>query len=133
MATATRARKPKGLPATSKNRKKVAEAPVAKSNGKAKTKAGTKSAGSSKFDRSQPVIAGMEDVDERIPALEEMCQRAIANNEAKASAAQDMAEDLEKIGELLKEHDLDCYIVAGKKFFIEPGEPHVKMLKVKQQ
>jgi hypothetical protein len=89
--------------------------------------------GPGKFAAEQPPLAGMEDVDERIPALDEACQRAIANREKAKSAAQEFTEDLEKIGALLNENDLDCYIIVGKKFFIEPGEPHVKMLKVKQQ
>ncbi len=126
MATATKKQRPKQSPRPSM---KKAPGKKARSSKKGAT---VKSAGPGKFATGQPPLAGMEDIDERVPALDEVCQRAISDKAAKELAAQDFVEDLEKIGELLDAHNLDCYIVAGKKFFIEPGEAHVKMQKVKQ-
>jgi hypothetical protein len=135
MATATKKRPAKKSVKKKAARKVVKKAPVPKAKSSAKPSkngAAVKSAGSEKFDPQQPPLVGMEDVDERIPALEEACQKAISNRGRKESASADFADDLESIGDLLEFHEMDCYICSGKKFFIEPGEPHVKMQKVKQ-
>ena len=136
MATATKKKPAKKSVKKKAARKVVKKAPVPKASAKpskpSKNGAAVKSAGATKFDPQQPPLVGMEDVDERIPALEEACQKAISNRGRKESASADFADDLESIGDLLEFHEMDCYICSGKKFFIEPGEPHVKMQKVKQ-
>jgi hypothetical protein len=123
MAVATKPRRP-----SSKKKKPASAKRPAKPGKNGKMKA----AGPGKFAAEQKPLASMEDVDERIPALDEKCQKAIADRERQRSAAQDFAEDLEEIGELLKEHNLECYIISGKKFVPVPGEPTVKIYKVKQ-
>ena len=85
------------------------------------------------FAKNQPVIPGMDDVDERVSELDEICERVLADRAKRASLSEEMAENLQKIGELLGEHNLNCYIVKGMKFVPEPGEPTVKIYKVKQQ
>lgn len=114
-ATATRRRKP------------VAKKEVKK--GKTKTKA----AGPGKFDVKQKPIDTMQDVDERVPALDEECQRYFAEKDKTISGREGQAESLDKIGDLLKEHNLDCYILNGKKFFFEASKATVKVKKVKNQ
>lgn len=111
---------------TTKRRKIVAQKP-------AKGKAKTKSAGPGKFAVQQKPLESMQDVDERIPALDEECQRYFANKDKIRSGREGQEESLDKIGDLLKEHELDCYILNGKKFYIEPSKSTVKVKKVKQQ
>lgn len=109
-----------------KRRKPIA---ITKAKGKAKTKA----AGPGKFDVSQKPLDTMQDVDERVPALDEECQKYFANKDKILSGREGQEESLDKIGDLLKEHNLDCYILNGKKFYIEPSKSTVKVKKVKQQ
>lgn len=93
-----------------------------------------KAAGQSeKFATNQPPIKGMEDVDERIPELDDECQRFLSECDKRASAKQTADEHRQKIGELLKEHGLDLYKLNGKKFYIEPGTPQVKVVKLNQK
>lgn len=126
MPTKKKSAKKRRIPSA---KKAVASAPVkASSNGKAKTK----SAGPGKFDVKQPPLDGMEDVDERVPALDEECQRYLGFKDAQKTAKVDGDTSAEKIGDLLKEHNLDQYVVNGKKFYIEPGAPAVKCVNVKQ-
>jgi len=91
------------------------------------------SAPADKFAPNQKPLDTMEDVDERIPALEEACQRVLADREKKNSLGESVREGLGEIGKLLKEHERECYIVAGKKFVPVAGQPTVKIFKVKQQ
>jgi len=81
---------------------------------------------------NQPALPGMEDTDERVPELEEICRKVLADKEKRSSLADSIADDLETIGKLLGENNLDCYIVSGRKFYISPAESHVKITKVKQ-
>lgn len=127
MATATRT---KGAKKTARKIvKKVAKAtPKPSKNG-----AAVKSAGPGKFAAEQPPLPAMEDVDERIPALDEVCRQVLADKAKYADVGQSISEGLEKVGDLLKENNLDCYIISGKKFVPVAGEPTVKIYKVKQQ
>ncbi len=84
------------------------------------------------FAANQPTIPGMEDVDERVPALEELCKTVLADIAARSDLADSIAEGKEKIEKELGEHNLDCYIVSGRKFYISPSESRVKIEKVKQ-
>jgi len=74
MAVATKKKrsKPARKP-TGRSKKVIAQSkrPAASKNG-----AAVKSAGADKFAANQPPLTGIEDVDERIPALDEVCQRA---------------------------------------------------------
>lgn len=81
---------------------------------------------------NQPPIAGMEDTDERIPELEELCQSVLSMEEKRKSLKIDRDEALESIGDLLTKKDLNLYICNGQKFFVEPGSPQVKHKKVNQ-
>lgn len=93
-----------------------------------------KSAGQSdKFAANQPPITGLEDVDERIESLDEECQLYLSEADKKKAAKQSADEALQKIGELLKEHGLDLYKLNGQKFYIEPGTPTVKVVKLNQK
>jgi hypothetical protein len=133
MATATKKRPAKKSVKKKAARKVVKKAPVPKASAKpGKNGAAVHSAGPGKFAANQPPLVGMEDVDERVPALDEVCQKVLADKSAYASKAQDISEGLEKVGELLEEHNLDCYIISGKKFAPVAGEPTVKIYKVKQ-
>ncbi len=125
MAVAT---KKKPSKKTTKRRVVASRAAKPSKNGKAKAK----SAGPGKFDPKQPTLPTMEDVDKRIPELTDECQRCLGFRDKRRSAKVDQEESLDKIGELLKQHDVDQYVVNGEKFFIEPGAPAVKILKVKQ-
>jgi hypothetical protein len=102
--------------------------PEASSNGEAKAK----SAGPGKFDPAQKPLDTMEDVDERVPELDEECDRYLAADEKRKSSKVERDETAGRIGDLLKEHNLACYILKGKKFYIEPGTPSVKVTKVKR-
>ena len=100
---------------------------------KKKVKA-TKVAGSTgKFSPDQPPITGMEDTDERVPELEEECQALLAERDKRSSLKISIDERKQNIGKMLHKHDLECYIVAGNKFFIEPGVEAVKVSKVNQK
>ena len=89
--------------------------------------------GKKKATKNQPPLEGMEDADSRIPALEEQCQRILANRDKRRSLKEDIDEDLGTVGELLHKNELDLYIVAGNKFFVEPGRESVKIKKVNQK
>lgn len=104
---------------------------AAKKTPRAKT--GAVAGQSEKFAPNQPPIGGLEDTDERIGELDELCQQVIANSESRRSLKQDTDSALEEIGQLLDEHDLDCYIMQGEKFFIEPGVKSVKHKKIQQK
>lgn len=84
------------------------------------------------FAPNQPPIKGLEDTDERIPELEDLCQSVLAMEEKRKSLKLDRDEALESIGDLLSERDLNLYICNGQKFFVEPGSPTVKHKKVNQ-
>jgi len=121
MAVATK--KKKGT-----TRKRISRADKPSKNGSAKVK----SAGPGKFDTKQPPLPEMADVDERVPELDHECDVYLAADEKRKSSKVDRDESADRIKSLLKENDLDCYVLKGKKFFIEPGEPSVKVVKVKQ-
>lgn len=126
--TATKRKAGKTAKGAKKSAKPVTSARRRPSGNKASTngKAGIKSAGPGKFDPKQPPLPEMADVDERIPALDDKCQEYLAAVDKKGVASDDMKESLDKVGDLLKKHDLDQYVLNGKKFFIEPGSPSVK-------
>lgn len=124
MASATKSAKPRSRAAQTKAKRQRSGKPT---NGK------VKGAGPGKFAPNQPPLEAMKDVDERIPALDEECQRYFANKDKQIAGREGMEESLDKVGELLKENNLDCYILNGKKFYIEPGSPSVKCVKVKQK
>lgn len=98
-------------------------------NGRARTKP----AGAGKFDAKQKPLDAMPDVDERIPALEEECQRYFAADDKVRNGRVQREESLEAVGKLLKKHELDCYIKHGRKFFFEPSREEVRVKKVKLQ
>lgn len=75
----------------------------------------------------------VEDADERVPEIEEQCQRYFSSRDSILSAKEEGEEALHKVGEMLHEHNLDCYILNGKKFCLEPSRETVKVKKVKQQ
>lgn len=107
---------------------------VAKKTPKAKTGDETKSAGQSgKFAENQPPLAGAEDTDERISELDELCKRVLANSAKRKSLKEETDDHLEQIGQLLKDNDLELYIMQGEKFFIEPGVSKVTHKKVQQK
>lgn len=82
----------------------------------------TKKAGQSgKFATNQPAIKGMEDTDERIPALDDECQRYFAAKDKQATAKHDEELAAEKIGKMLHEHKLDLYVLNGKSFTWNPA------------
>lgn len=90
-----------------------------------------KRGGTGKFDVNQKTIA--DDVDERVPELDEICQRVLALKAKYKSIGDEIGEDLEEVGKLIKEHNMDYYIISGKKFVPVAGEPTIKIYKVKQQ
>lgn len=120
---ATAVKKKKGT-----TRKRISRAEKPSSNGKAKVK----SAGPGKFDSKQPPLPEMADVDERIPELDQECEVYLAADEKRKSSKVDRDESAERIRELLKEHDLDCYIAKAKKFYEAPGAASLKVEKVRQ-
>lgn len=100
----------------------------------AKKAAAIKKAGNNgKFAPDQPPIAGMEDVDERVKELDEECQKMLAARDKRGTLKMEIDDLKQNIGAMLHKHDLDCYIVAGNKFFIEPGVEAVKVAKVNQK
>jgi chorismate mutase len=126
MSTATK--KPKKAVA----RKKISpEALGSKAAAKLK-KIDKKVAANREFAKNQPTLPEMEDVDERVDELDEVCQKVLADMAKRSSLADEIADDKEKIEGLLGEHNLDCYIVSGRKFYISPAESRVKIEKVKQ-
>lgn len=100
---------------------------------KAAKKKAAVAANSGKFAPDQPPIKGLEDVDERVKALDDECQAMLAARDKRISLKADIDDRKQKIAELLHEHDLECYIVAGNKFYIEPGVEAVKVAKVNQK
>jgi uncharacterized small protein (DUF1192 family) len=108
-----------------KTRRAVAKAPVAK-NGKAKKD-------EEGFKVGERALPGMEDANERIKPLDDECQRFLSERDKKKNAKEEMDTIRGTIGELLKEHDRESYVVNGEKFFIEPGVPEVKVKKVSQR
>lgn len=78
-------------------------------------------------------MTGLEDTDERIPDLEEACHGVLAIKEQRKGLKEDLDGKLQTIEELLAQNQMDCYIVAGNKFYVEPGTPHVKVSKVNQK
>lgn len=128
MMAATAKRKPaKKKPAKKSARKEVASAPV---NGQA---AKVRKAPSDKFATNQKPLDTMADVDERVPELDEVCQTILSARDKRRSLKDDVDESLGQVKELLEEHNLDCYILHGNKFFVEPSSVIVKIKKVKQQ
>lgn len=83
-----------------------------------------------KFAPDQPPIKGLEDVDERVKELDEECQKMLAARDKRVLLKQEIDDQKQNIAQLLHKHDLDCYIVAGNKFFLEPGVEAVKVAKV---
>jgi hypothetical protein len=126
MATAT---KKKPAKKSGKARRRVVASRAAKpsTNGKAK-KAGQ----SGKFAPNQPAIKGLEDTDERIAALDELCAAYVADDEKRKIAKVDRDTTAGKIMEVIKEKKLDLYIYQGKKFYVEPGAEGLKVVVVKQ-
>lgn len=106
---------------------------AAKKTPKAKTGELSVAGQSGKFAADQPPIGGLEDTDLRIPELDELCKGVLANSEKRRGLKQDTDDFLEEIGKLLDENDLDCYIMQGEKFFIEPGVKSVKHKKIQQK
>lgn len=84
------------------------------------------------FKPGDQALPGMEDMNQRIPQLDDECHRCLGYRDARKIAKVDEDESLGKIGELLKEHGRDYYVVNGNKFFEEPGSPSIKIVKVKQ-
>lgn len=132
MATATRARKPKGLPATSKNRKKVAEAPVA-TNGEATNGKVGRKRGGDKFAADQPTLPteDMKKTNEKIKPLEDACQKVLSTEAKINEMKTTLRETNEAIGSLLEEHDLKSYIINGEQFFKKPSGERVVHNKLK--
>jgi len=128
MATKTKKRPAKKASKKSgpPRRRPVAQKPS--TNGKAKSK----SAGTAKFDPKQKPLDSMEDVDEKIPELDDECQRYLAACDTHEGASEDMKSSLDKIGDLIKKHELDLYKHSGRRFFWEPGSPQVKCKKLNQ-
>ncbi len=85
------------------------------------------------FAPDQQPLPTMEDVDERIESLDEECQQYFSARDSILSGREATEEALDHIGDLLRQHGLDCYILNGKKFYIEPAKATVKVKKVKQQ
>ena len=96
-------------------------------------KTATASNGLDVWNPRQNALDGMEDVDERIPALDELCNADQSDREKRKSLKDGMDARLQDIAAALHEHELDCYIVSGKKYYIEPGVESVKVVKVNQQ
>jgi hypothetical protein len=126
VATKTRPRKRAGQSKRS-GKARRRQTPNASANGHAK-KAGQ----SGKFATNQPAITGMEDTDERIKELDDECQRYFAAKDKQTDGKSEEELAAEKIGKLLHEHNLDLYVLNGKKFYLEPGVEKVKCVKVKQ-
>lgn len=124
MTTATKPRKRAGRPA----KDGAAAKGKAEANGSVKMAAGT----TDDDDPNQPPLPGMEDVNQRIPELTDECQRVLGAADKQKSAKTEKDTALGRVGELLKRHDREHYTVNGKKFYIEPGAPSVKMVNVKQ-
>jgi hypothetical protein len=106
------------------------------SSGKPRRKAakpstnGEKTAGQGDFaSEQQPLIP---DADERIPELDEACQRVLAAKDQRKSAKADEDEALGEVADLIHKHNLTCYMLNGKKFYIEPGAESVKVVNVKR-
>lgn len=109
-------------------KRRVAKASKPESNGSVKAK----KVKGSKFAPEQPPITGMEDVDERIPELDELCERYLAADETRKSKKVERDEAGEEIRKGLDEHDLQLYVHKARKFYTEPGQPSLKVAKVKQ-
>jgi hypothetical protein len=131
MATATKRPKKQTKKLIAEPRTARAKKAAAKpsTNGAAKSK----TAGPGKFAAEQEPLHSMEDVDLRYPALDEWCQRYFAAKDKILTGREGTEEALDKVGHLLREHELECYILNGKKFYIEPSKSSVKVKKVKQQ
>lgn len=97
------------------------------------TKAAVRKTGGGFAAPDQPPLVGMEDTNERIGVLDQVCQEVLAIKEQRKSLKEDLDEKLQLIEEHLDANGLDCYIVAGNKFYVEPGTPHVKVSKVQQR
>ena len=124
--SATIKRKPRAK-GTTRRRISRAEKP---SNGKAKKQEKPKTAGQGDFATEQKPL--IEDADERIPELDDACQRVLQYRDARKKAKSDEDQSLEEVGKLIHKHDLNCYMLNGKKFCIEPGAESVKVVNVKQ-
>jgi hypothetical protein len=119
---------------TKKKRRRVSSGPPRRKPSKKPSRNGAavKSAGTNRFAANQPLVPGLDDVDERVPALDKLCQQVLADRDAQMNAKERVAKGLEDVGKLLKEYKLECYIINGKKFYEVPGEAHVKIVRVKQ-
>lgn len=131
MATKTKKRPAKKVTKKAAVRRRI----TPRGPAKASTNGSTRSvpAGAGKFDAKQKPLDVMPDIDEKIPALEDACQRYFAGVDKVQSGKQDVTDAKEEIGDLLKEHDLPCYIKNGRKFFFEPSREEIRVKKVKQQ
>lgn len=125
MVTATR-KKP-GLTKKHTPRRKALRSPKKKPTVEKPTKA----AGQGDYATNQKVL--VPDADERIPELDEACQRFLSEQDKRTAAKQAADEQRQAIGELLKQHDLNLYKMNGKKFYIDPGTPQVKVVKLNQK
>lgn len=94
---------------------------------------GKKAGQSKKFAKEQPTIAGMEDVDERIPELDDACQRHEAAKDKQTIGKSEEREAATEITAGIKEHGLNLYLHQGRKFYIEPGSESLKVVQVKQK
>lgn len=124
MATKTRKRRPvKGT-----KRRRVASAAKPGRNG-----AAVKKGAGSKHSPKQPLIKGLEDVDERIPELDKECKVYIDAKDQQSASKTEAGTALTRIGELIHKHNLKHYVHGENKFFIKPGAETVAVEKVKQK
>lgn len=113
--------------ATKKEKKLVKDPRTARATRKGKKKAAAKVAGQSdKFATDQQAL--IPDADERIQELQDECQFCLGERDKKKAAKQAEDESKERIKKLLGKYDLQLYICNGCKFYVEPGEPTVKIV-----
>ena len=81
----------------------------------------------------QPPLPAMEDVDERIPELDEVCDLVLSIEERRRLLKVELDGAYEDIGELIKEHSLEFCVLKGEKFFIKPAGERVTHEKFKRR
>lgn len=111
---------------------------AAKKSAKPKTAAGRKKAakvgltmGNSKADPNQKEFVGMEQP--KIPMIESSVKRMLEIKKEQAALKEEKEELRIKVSGLLEKNDLEGYKCLGKRVYLVPGSPVLKIATVKDK